>query len=111
MVMVELKTETLAVLISGLYCTSHSVNPMAIPESLWMDIAGKLEYFISNELWDFSKVSFEDFVTQNIFVYPTEMLDVETMEELTTNSLYWETDNGNVTLSVSLNIGEINDTG
>ena len=43
---VELETTTLSVLIAGLYCTEHEVNSMAIPQSLWLEIAEKVEYFL-----------------------------------------------------------------
>lgn len=109
--MVELNTNTLAVLVGGLYCTHNDVSAMAIPESLWLSIAEKLTYFIENGLWDFSKLSFEEFVQHDIFIYPTEALDGETLKDMMEIPLYWETSNGNVNLSVSLDIREINNVG
>lgn len=108
MVRVELETSTLAVLISGLYCANKGIDAMAVPESVWISIAEKLEYFIESELWDFSKLSFEEFVGNNIFIYPTQALDVETLDELQGIPLYWEYENGNISLSISLDIRPIN---
>lgn len=103
---VELETTTLAVLISGLYCVYHNVDAIAIPESVWLMIAEKLEYFVSN--WDFDVISFEEWVRTSLFIYPKPMLDDDTIKELQENSLYWEADNGNILLVVSMNIKEIN---
>lgn len=107
MVKVELETSTLAVLISGMYCASKGVDAMAIPESVWISIAEKLEYFM--DVWDFNKISFEEFVEENIFIYPTQALDVKTLEELQKIPLYWECENGNISLSISLDIRPINE--
>ena len=70
MVKIELETSTLAVLLAGLYCTYHEVNSMAIPESVYLSISEKLEYFIGNELWDFEKISFEQWVQNCLMIYP-----------------------------------------
>ena len=108
MVKVELETNTLAVLISGIYCVDKGVDAMAIPESVWISIAEKLEYFIENDLWDFSRISFEEFIASKIFIFPTQALDVKTLEELQKIPLYWECENGQISLSVSVDIREIN---
>lgn len=108
MVLIELETDTLAVLISGMYCVNHNVDAMAIPQSVWMEIAEKMEYFIGNELWDFKKISFEDYIKTGIFIFPTEALDKETLDEMMDGCLYWERENGNITLSISMDIKDIN---
>lgn len=102
MVKVELNLHTIAVLIGGLYCINHEVDAMAIPESVWLNIAEKLEYFLPN--WDYSIISFEDWIINGLSIYPTEMLTVEDLEYLKNNTLYWEVDNGNVLLSVSMDL-------
>ena len=106
MVKLELDKTTIAVLISGLYCVSHEVNAIAIPESVWLEIAEKLEFFLSN--WDYSIISFEDWVNTCLTIYPKAMLSDEDIEYLQNNTLYWEKMNGNAILSISMDIGVIN---
>ena len=108
MVLIDLDNNTLAILIAGIYCTDHQVESMAIPQSVWLSIAEKLAYFIDAGLWDFKKLSFEDWIATGLFIYPTELLDKHTIEDMMANTLYWETVNGNVILSVSMDIQEIN---
>ena len=106
MVKLELDKTTIAVLISGLYCVSHEVNAIAIPESVWLEIAEKLEFFLLN--WDYSVISFEDWVNTCLTIYPKAMLSDEDIEYLQKNTLYWEKMNGNAILSISMDIGVIN---
>lgn len=106
MAQVELNTNTLAVLIAGIYCTEHDVDSMAIPQSLWMEIAEKVEYFLP--LWDYEKITFEDWVKNGLFIYPTVMLDSEDLDYMQKNTLYWERINGNVQLTISMDIKLIN---
>lgn len=106
MAQVELNTNTLAVLIAGIYCTEHDVNSMAIPQSLWMEIAEKVEYFLP--LWDYEKITFEEWVENGLFIYPTTMLSSEDLDYLQKNTLYWERINGNVQLTISMDIKLIN---
>lgn len=108
MVLVELETSTLAVLVAGIYCTDNQVDSMAIPQSTWLSIAEKLEYFLENNLWDFEKISFEDWVANCLFIFPKEILDEDTLKDMMTDCLYWEVPNGNLILSVSMSIKEIN---
>ena len=106
MALVELRTDTLGALVSGLYCSSTGVDAMAIPQSVWIEIAEKLEYFLS--IWNFEDISFEDWVKTGLVIFPKEMLTEEDMEDLKKDSLYWERMNGNVILFISMNIKLIN---
>lgn len=106
MVKIELDKTTIAVLIAGLYCINHNVNALAIPESLYLEIAEKLEYFLPT--WDFSKISFEDWIDKCLVIYPKVLFDDETLKEMQQDTLYWERDNGNAILVVSMDIREIN---
>ena len=110
MVLIELDKNTLAVLIAGMYCTENQVDSMAIPQSVWLSIAEKLAYFIDGGFGDFNKVSFEDWIATGLFIYPTELLDEDTLADMMANTLYWEAVNGNVILSVSMDVGGINGT-
>ena len=108
MVLVELETSTLAVLVAGMYCTNNQVDSMAIPQSVWLSIAEKLEYFLGNNLWDFKKISFEDWVATCLFIFPKTLLEEEVLKEMMGNTFYWEVANGNLILSISMDIREIN---
>ena len=100
---VFLATETLAVLIAGLYTSFSDINPMAIPQSLWLEIAEKLEPHLEN--WDYGKISFEDWIKYNLFIYPTMALDDDTLKDIKETTEYFERVNGNVLLSVSMDMG------
>ena len=103
---VYLQTETLAVLIAGLYSTYGDVNPMAIPQSLWLEIAEKLEPYLDE--WDYETLSFEDWIKYNLFIYPTIALDDETLDDIKKSTIFFERINGIVLLSVSMDM-EVND--
>ena len=107
MVKIELDKYTLSVLVAGLYCTTHAVDSVAIPQSLWIAIAEKLEYFLPN--WDYNKISFEDWIENCLLILPKPLLDEETLEDMQKTTLYWEYPNGNVILIVSMDIGVINE--
>ena len=106
MVKVELEPSTLSVLIAGLYCTYNEVNSIAIPESVFLSIAEKLEYFLT--LWDYDVISFEDWIKNCLLIYPKEMFAEEEIQQLQKNTLYWEYPNGNVILFISMDISVIN---
>lgn len=108
MVKIELQTNTLAVLVAGLYCTAHSVDAIAIPESIYLSIAEKLEHYINNGLWDFNNISFEEWVNSRLLIYPQPLFTDDELKDLKANTLYWEVPNGNTILSVSMDIMEIN---
>lgn len=105
MVKVELKDVTLEMIIAGLYCSSHSIEPMAIPKDVWESIAKKIEFFLDG--WDYSKISLEAFIENQIFIYPKSLLDEEDIEQMKNTTLYWEKPNGNLVLSISMNIKEL----
>lgn len=107
MVNVELETSTLSVLIAGLYCTTHNVDVLAIPESIYLGVAEKLEFFLMN--WNYDVISFEDWIKHCLLIYPKEMLPDDDLKELQENTLYWETPVGNAILFVSMDIGVINE--
>ena len=76
---------------------------MAIPQSLWLEIAEKLEPHLEN--WDYGKISFEDWIKYNLFIYPTMALDDDTLKDIKETTEYFERVNGNVLLSVSMDMG------
>ena len=104
----ELHKTTVAVLISGLYCVSHNVEAIAIPESIWLNIAEKLEYFIENELWDFNVISFEEWVNTCLLILPKPMVDDDDIKYMKEHTLYWEETLGNMIYVISMDIENIN---
>lgn len=106
MVKVELETSTLAVLVAGLYSIRYNIDALAIPQSVYLKIAEKLEFFLPN--WDFTKISFEDWVNTCLMIYPKVLFDEVELEDMKANTLYWEEYNGNIILIVSMDISKIN---
>ena len=106
MVKVDLELTTLSVLVAGVYCTSHGVDSLAIPQSVWVAVAEKLEFFLPS--WDYDVISFEDWIDKCLMIYPKPLLSDELIEEMQSSTLYWEYPNGNVVLSISMDIREIN---
>lgn len=106
MVLVDLSTSTLAVLTAGLYCTFNNVESIAIPESVFVSVAEKLEYFLPS--WDYEVISFEDWVRTCLLILPKPLLEEEDIMDMQKTTLYWEFPAGNVVLVVSMNIEPIN---
>ncbi len=106
MVKVDLNLNTLSVLVAGVYCTAHGVDSIAIPQSVWITIAEKLEYFLPS--WNYEIISFEEWIEYCLMIYPKQLLEDETIEEMQNTTLYWEYPNGNAILSISMDIGVIN---
>lgn len=102
MVKVDLQTSTLSVLIAGLYSVRYNVHAMAIPESIYLQVAEKLEEYLPS--WDYDKISFEEWVNTHLLIYPKPLLDDMEIEDLKQNTIYWEFPNGNVILSVSMDL-------
>ena len=106
MVMIDLETSTLAMLVSGLYCTNTNTDPRAIPPEVWIQVVNKLEYFLP--MWDYTKITFEQWIETGLFIFPKSMLDEDTLEEMMTDGSYWEYQNGNVVLAINMDIRSIN---
>lgn len=102
---IKIERTTFSVLISGLYCGLHKIDPMAIPESVWMEIVEKLEAYLDE--WDYNICTLEQFLLNNLFIYPQQMLDENTIKDMKENTLYWERVNGNVILSISMDMNMI----
>ena len=107
MVKVDLETSTLAVLIAGLYCINHNTSALAIPESVYLQVAEKLEFFLPN--WDYSKIGFEQWIDTCLFICPKVLISEEELEDLKETTLCWEQYNGNALLIISMDIKPINE--
>lgn len=100
MVKLEISDDTFAILISGLYCSYHNIDAYAIPEPLWMILSEKvIPYF---KEWDYDKLSFENWIKENILIYPKLAMSDDEIESCKENDIYFEMDNGNVLLIVSV---------
>ena len=106
MVAVELNNNTLSTLIAGIYCTNYEVDALAIPQSIWLEVAEKLEYFLPD--WDYNKISFEEWVETCLLIMPKDFFTDEEIMEMQEESLYWERLNGNAVLIISMDIRSIN---
>ena len=97
---IELKIElgTLATLLSGLYSFYSTVNPSAIPTSLYIELAEKLIPYLKN--WDYDKLSFEDWVKYTLLIVPMPLIEDE-INEYRENELYFERECGNIVLVVT----------
>lgn len=105
MVKIELETSTLAILIAGLYCVTHNVDNLAIPESIYLNVAEKLTEYAPH--WDYNKLSFEDWVKHCLLIYPKIMFTDDELKELKESSVYYEIPNGNVLLIISMDFSDV----
>ena len=93
---IKIEVPTLASLIAGLYCLNASVDPVAIPVSLYLELAEKLLPYL--ETWDYSKISFEDWLRTSLLIAPKIVFGEEDLKEFQSNEIYFERENGNVIL-------------
>lgn len=98
---ITLEVGTIATLLSGLYCTYCAVDPIAIPTSVYIELAEKLIPYLEN--WDYDKISFEDWVKYNLLIIPKVMV-TEELEDLQKNAIYFERVNGNAVLVVTAEV-------
>lgn len=103
---VDLKIEvgTLATLVAGLYHTFSSVDPIAVPTSVYIELAEKLQPFL--EKWDYDKISFEDWVKFNLMIMPKFLFSEEELNEFRNNQIYFEREVGRAILVVSAEMVE-----
>lgn len=99
---VKIEVSTLATLIAGLYCTLASVDPMAIPSSIYIELAEKLVPYL--EEWDYDKLTLEQWVGTHLLIIPKVLCSEEDIEELKKNKVYLERENGNAILIVTFEV-------
>ena len=97
-VSVELDLGTFATLIAGMYCTYSAVNPMAIPEYLWLEVATKVAPYLKDV------ESFEDWIKYNLLIIPKDLCSEEDIESYKKNTEYFERENGNAILIVTFEV-------
>ena len=99
---IKIEVSTLATLIAGLYCTMASVDPMAIPSSIYIELAEKLVPYL--EEWDYDNLTFEQWVGANSLIIPKVLCSEDDIEELKKNTVYLERENGNAILIVTFEV-------
>lgn len=99
---IKIEVSTLATLIAGLYCTMASVDPMAIPSSIYIELAEKLVPYL--EEWDYDNLTFEQWVGANLLIIPKVLCSEDDIEELKKNTVYLERENGNAILIVTFEV-------
>ena len=99
---IKIEVSTLATLIAGLYCTMASVDPMAIPSSIYIELAEKLVPYL--EKWDYDELTFEQWVGANLLIIPKVLCSENDIEELKNNTVYLERENGNAILIVTFEV-------
>jgi len=97
-VTVELELGTFATLIAGMYCTYSAVNPMAIPEYLWLEVATKVAPYLKDI------ESFEEWIKYNLLIIPKDLCSEEDIETYKKNTEYFERENGNAILIVTFEV-------
>ena len=96
---IKLELETFATLIAGIYCTYTGVNPIAIPQDLWMKLAKDLSEELDD--WNYEVNTFEKWLQQNLLIIPKDLCSDGELEEFQENSVYYEWSNGNIWLVVT----------
>ena len=104
MVNLKISRDTLAILISGLYCSYHDVDAYAIPRELWFELTDKVIDWFDD--WDYDKLSFEDWIKYNILIFPKIAMSEKEVESCKDNDLYFEVESGNVILVVSVGMNK-----
>ena len=96
MVWINLEEGSLASLIAGLYTLYAVVDVNAIPPQLFIEVAKQVAKYLDE--WDYSALSFEDWIKYNLLIYPKEVFTPDEIEAYKENTIYVEMELGNVTL-------------
>ena len=99
---IKIEVATLSTLIAGIYCTVTQIDPIAIPTSIYIELAEKLVPYLEN--WDYDKISFEQWIETHLLIIPKAMCSEEDIEEFKQNTVYLERENGNAILIVTFEV-------
>ena len=102
MVLIEIKEDTLAILLAGLYTIYSQVDVLAIPSSVYIEIASQLLPYLDK--WDYDIISFEDWIRYCLMIYPKVMYTADELDEIKDNELYIELVTGNIILVATASI-------
>lgn len=104
-IVVELNIVSLGTLIAGMYTTFSEVSLFAIPTELFFEIADALIPFLQK--WDYTKLSLEDWIKEDLLIYPREMFSEVGYKEMQSNDIFLERRYGNVTLIATACVGVV----
>ena len=90
MVNLKISRDTFAILVSGLYCSYHDVDAYAIPRELWFELSDRVIDWFDD--WDYDKLSFEDWIKNNILIYPEAAMSQEELDSCKDNDVFFEVD-------------------
>lgn len=102
MINVKLGIGTFATLLAGLYCTHSGIDVLAVPTSLYIELVEQLTPYL--KVWDYEKISFEDWVKYNLIIAPKEMFEDSELEDCKNNAIYIERKIGNVVLVATADV-------
>lgn len=95
---IEIELGTFATLIAGLYCTYSAVNPIAIPEFMWLELASEVAPYLKDI------ESFDEWVKYNLLIIPKDLCSDDEIETYKKNTVYYERANGNAVLIVTFEV-------
>lgn len=100
---VKITVGTLSVLLTGLYVSNTGIMIEAIPSSFFIEVGEVVAEFLPT--WDYSKLSFEDWIRNFLIIAPKELFSESELEEYQNeNELYIERRLGNVMLVATAKI-------
>lgn len=99
---IKINIATLSTLIAGIYCTVAHIDPIAIPTSIYIELAEKIVPYL--ETWDYDKISFEQWVETQLLIIPKAMCNDDDIEAFKKNTVYLERENGNAILIVTFEV-------
>lgn len=100
---IKVSVNLLSILIAGVYCTHSGVNPIAVPTSLYIELTEQLIPYI--KVWDYEKMSFEDWIKNCLIIAPKELFSESELEDAELNTIYLERTLGNAVLIAT---GDVN---
>lgn len=99
---IKIEVGTLATLIAGMYSTFASIDPLAIPSSVYIELCEKLVPYLEN--WDYEKWSFEQWIKNSLLIVPKDFFSEEELKQSMNNEIYFERANGRVILVVTAEV-------
>ena len=99
---IQIEVGTLATLIAGLYCTFATIDPLAIPTSVYIELCEKLVPYLQN--WNYEKWSIEQWIQSSLLIAPRDFFTEEELEQFKSNEIFFERLNGRVILVVTAEV-------
>lgn len=99
---IKIEVATLSTLIAGIYCAVSHIDPIAVPTSVYIELAEKLVPYLKD--WDYDRISFETWIETHLLIIPKALCSEEDIEEMKKNTVYFERENGNAILVVSFEV-------